>query len=173
MKWIDFNMSLDFYTNIRNISCCFTGHRKIENQLIPYINNALLNQIEYLIINGFRYFYCGGAVGFDTLAEKAVIKLRKKYPDVKLIIAVPHRGQSNYFKASEKQEYHELLSQADIVIYLSSHYYNGCMHMRNRFMVDRSSYCICYLTKNIGGTAYTIKYAEKQGLDIVLLPDTF
>ena len=41
------------------------------------------------------------------------------------------------------------------------------MHKRNRMLVDMSSICICYLTKDTGGTAYTVKYAEKQKLKIL------
>ena len=38
--------------------------------------------------------------------------------------------------------------------------------MRNRYMVDHSRYCLCFLTKLTGGTAHTIAYAKKQQLQI-------
>ena len=41
------------------------------------------------------------------------------------------------------------------------------MHKRNRHLVDNSSLCICYLTKQSGGTAYTVSYAESHDLKIV------
>ena len=43
---------------------------------------------------------------------------------------------------------------------------SGCMHVRNRHLVDFSSYCICYQTKETGGTAYTVNYAKENGLII-------
>ena len=67
----------------------------------------------------------------------------------------------------EKQEYDEIIALADEVECLSEAYYRGCMYARNRFMVDNSSHCICYLNENTGGTAYTARYAEEQGLQIV------
>ncbi len=155
------------------ISCCFTGHRRIENDRLYFISAALETEIEKMILKGVRFFYCGGAIGFDTLAEKAVISLREKHPCIKLIIAVPHMGQSNSFKEKEKQEYERIISLADEAVCLSEHYYKGCMHARNRFMVDNSRHCICYLNGDTGGTAYTVRYAEKQALHIVNLADHF
>ena len=83
------------------------------------------------------------------------------------IIAVPHKGQSDLWGEREKQEYDEIIALADEVECLSEAYYRGCMYARNRFMVDNSSHCICYLNENTGGTAYTARYAEEQGLQIV------
>ena len=50
-------------------------------------------------------------------------------------------------------------------------YYNGCMQVRNRYLVDHSSACICYLNNLRSGTAYTVKYAESQGLQIINLAE--
>ena len=41
------------------------------------------------------------------------------------------------------------------------------MHKRNRHLVDNSSLCIAYLTKESGGTAYTVNYARQSGLTII------
>ena len=59
----------------------------------------------------------------------------------------------------------------DKTVCVSDHYFNGCMQKRNRFLADISSLCICYLTKNTGGTAYTVRYAQKEGLKIVNITD--
>ena len=67
------------------------------------------------------------------------------------------------------QEYERIKALADKVVYTSQEYTKGCMHRRNRHLVDHSSVCVCYLTKKDGGTAYTVDYAEKQGLEIVNL----
>ena len=40
------------------------------------------------------------------------------------------------------------------------------MHQRNRALVDRSAFCICYLRTQTGGTAYTVRYAREKGLKI-------
>ena len=56
---------------------------------------------------------------------------------------------------------------ADKVIYVSETYYNGCMLVRNRRLVDNSSVCVAYLTHAGGGTAYTVRYAEKSGVPVI------
>ena len=61
----------------------------------------------------------------------------------------------------------ELLEQADKVVTVSPAYDAGCMHRRNRYLVDHSAVCIGWGTGETGGTAYTIHYAEKQGLRII------
>ncbi len=46
-----------------------------------------------------------------------------------------------------------------------------CIVKRNRHLVDYSSACICYLNKSTGGTAYTVEYAKKRGLQIINLAE--
>ena len=46
-------------------------------------------------------------------------------------------------------------------------YTRGCMHKRNRHLVDNSSACISYLTENKGGTFYTVNYAKSKGVEVI------
>ena len=43
------------------------------------------------------------------------------------------------------------------------------MHRRYRHLVDHSGVCVCYLNRDSGGTAYTVRYAKEKGLEIVNL----
>ena len=52
---------------------------------------------------------------------------------------------------------------------VSRQYTRGCMHERNRHLVDNSSVCVCYLNRESGGTAYTVRYARERGLEIINL----
>ena len=49
------------------------------------------------------------------------------------------------------------------------HYDKNCMLRRNRYMVDRSGLLIAAYNGLMGGTMYTIHYANKHGLDVVIL----
>jgi len=51
--------------------------------------------------------------------------------------------------------------------FTSREYSKGCMHKRNRHLVDNSSACVCYLTEKTGGTAYTVEYAQRMNLRII------
>ena len=154
----------------RKTACCFTGHRKIPTDAIGGIRERLKREIERLYTeNGVAVFYAGGAIGFDALASEAVIERREVHPDIRLVIVMPHKGWAKRWSAEEKAQHEHIKSSADELICLAEHYYRGCMQRRNRYMVDRSSVCICYLTKDTGGTAYTVRYARKQGLSVTNL----
>ena len=62
--------------------------------------------------------------------------------------------------------YENIKSKCDKYVYTSKYYYDGCMFKRNKHLVDNSKYCICYLTKKTGGTAFTVNYAFEKGLVI-------
>ena len=152
---------------MKNISCCFTGHRKIELCDREIISKILKEEIVNCINNGITRFYAGGALGFDTLAAEAVLEVKKDYKEAELHIIIPCRNQPRGWSEEDVRIYNDLLEKADNVSCLSEKYYNGCMQVRNRYMVDNSSVCISYLTKNSGGSYYTVKYAEKNGLRVI------
>ena len=119
------------------------------------------------IEQGYRYFGTGGALGFDTLAAQTVLELKSKYPEIKLILVLPCENQTLEWERAYIEEYERIKAAADKVVYTSKVYYSGCMHKRNRHLVDNSSLCICFLTEQSGGTAYTANYAQSQGLKII------
>ena len=152
---------------MREKTCCFTGHRDIPILKLHSIKKKLEEAVEQSIQEGYCYFGAGGALGFDTLAANTVLQLKAKYPSIKLILVLPCRSQTRGWKQSDIEEYERIKSEADKVVYTSEEYYSGCMHKRNRHLVDNSSKCICYLTEKIGGTAYTVNYASDKKLQIV------
>ncbi|MGN1089033.1 MAG: SLOG family protein, partial [Huintestinicola sp.] len=89
-------------------SCCFTGHRKITEQdlLIEQLTSVLIS----LINNGCTNFYAGGAVGFDILCEQIVLKLRRKYPEIKLNLVLPcnEEEQTSGWIIDNKAAYHQI-----------------------------------------------------------------
>ena len=109
-------------------------------------------------------------MGFDTLAANAVLKLKEKYPFIRLILVLPYMPYKKKTKRRKQEgtgECERIKAEADEVVCLSESYYRGCLHVRNRWLVDNSSLCICCLTHDSGGTAYTVKYAEKKGVGVV------
>ena len=68
--------------------------------------------------------------------------------------------------------YEQIKSKADKVVYTSKEYTIDCMYKRNRHLVDNSSVCVAYLTKNKGGTFYTVNYAEKQKVSVINIKNT-
>lgn len=152
-------------------TCCFTGHRDIPESRKAEIVIKLEKTIVSLIQSGYLYFGVGGALGFDTVCAQTVLRLRKSYPQIKLILVLPCLSQADRWAPSDKATYQEIMDQADKVVYTSQEYTRDCMFKRNRHLVSYSSVCICYLTRRYGGTAYTVDYARKHGLRIINLAE--
>ncbi|MDE7245257.1 MAG: DUF1273 domain-containing protein [Oscillospiraceae bacterium] len=148
-------------------TCCFTGHRNILSADREVIACRLEKTIVELIHAGIDRFVAGGARGFDTLAAQAVLQLRKRYPDIKLILALPCLTQTRGWSTKNIAVYETIKSQADEIVYISQDYTRGCMYKRNRYLVDSSGICVCFWNREKGGTAYTVHYAEKKGLKII------
>ena len=153
--------------NKRMQTCCFTGHRHLPPEEQAEIANRLERVISALYQKGIRYYGAGGALGFDALAARTVIRLRESYPDMKLILVLPCLTQTRGWRPEDVAEYERIKAQADKVVYMAQQYTPGCMHKRNRHLVDHSGVCVCYLTKESGGTAYTVNYAKRHGVEII------
>ena len=148
-------------------TCCFTGHRELPPEEQAEIASRLECVISAQYQKGIRYYGAGGALGFDALAARTVIRLRESYPDMTLILVLPCLTQTRGWRPEDVAEYERIKAQADKVVYMAQQYTPGCMHKRNRHLVDHSGVCVCYLTKESGGTAYTVNYAKRHGVEII------
>lgn len=154
---------------MRNQTVCFTGHRYIEPNELEMVPQRLETVLIDLIEKGYRHFGSGGALGFDLLAAQIVLSLKEKYPQISLILVLPCADQTKFWSSSEIDHFEQIKSQADKVVCLTEKYYPGCMHRRNRHLVDNSGVCIAYLRKQSGGTLYTVEYAKSQKVKVINL----
>ncbi len=154
-------------------TACFTGHRFIPASLTLQLRSRIETALLESYNNGYRTFLCGGARGFDTLAALEVLQFRNHHPDIRLVLAVPCADQADLWPESDRKIWESVRVQANEVCILSESYYNGCMQARNRFMVDASSLCFCYLNRFQGGTWFTVRYALHCGLMLknLAMPD--
>lgn len=154
---------------MKNQTCCFTGHRIIPADEYAAIKARLIKEVTALVDEGVVYFGAGGAVGFDTLAALIILELKQKFPHIRLILVLPCKDQTKPWNDEDKNIYNRILNNSDKVVYMSERYYRGCMRARNRYLVENSGICVCYLTKSKGGTAYTVDFAREKGLKIINL----
>ena len=152
---------------------CFTGHRNLQAQMIPRVHVRLAEELSAAYRSGYRTFLCGGARGFDTLAAQAVLRFREEYKDARLVLVIPCADQADHWTAEERETWKRIREKSDEVRILSETYYTGCMQVRNRYMVDRSSLCLCWMTHFKGGTWSTVRYALHCGLMLknLAMPD--
>lgn len=147
---------------------CFSGHRVLY-EAKETVEKSLETAIRQSIANGANTFIAGGAIGVDTIAAQAVIRLRGEYPNIRLVLALPCPPEYQTLKwtAQQKEEYSEILKQANEVRVLSDKFTRGCMFKRNSFMVENSGTLIYYLRTDSGGTKYTVDYAKQHGIDLI------
>lgn len=161
---------------MKSKTCCFTGHRiqKVNfeyNESDPTFvklrqdtKKEIINAIE----NGYTNFISGMAIGFDMLAAEIVLELKKHY-DITLSLALPCPNQDKYFRQEQKIKFREIVEKADAAQVISKEYFNGCMQVRDRYMVDNSSLLIAHYNYISGGTKTTVEYARKKGINIKII----
>ena len=103
-------------------------------------------------------------IGYEQLAVDLTADMAQKEPNsfvkAQLDFALVEDFDHLY-------RYADLLDNSDHVICLNDSFKKGCMHQRNRYIVDRSSLLISAFNGTKGGTEFTVNYAKKQGLRIV------
>ena len=156
--------------NTKEKTVCFSGHRDLYDPIAEITKN-LETVVRQCIADGAESFITGGALGFDTLAARTIIRLREEFPHIKLVLALPcpPEAQTLKWRAEQKEEYQKIRELADEEKILANSYTRRCMLDRNDFMVDHSYKLIHYLRTESGGTAYTVNYAIKQGIDLIAL----
>ena len=158
-------------------TCCFTGHRpeKLpwrEDESDPRclaLKARLRRELEEAYRQGFRHFICGMARGADLYFCEAALDLRDRREGVTVEAAIPCAEQSARWREEERTRYRSLVDHCDWETMVQQHYDRGCMMRRNRYMVDRAARLIAVYDGRMGGTMYTITYAMKQGVEVVLL----
>ncbi len=96
--------------------------------------------------------------------------LRDRCPELKLHCILPCLGQERGWNEEARALYYSIIKRADSRVYTSRAYYRNCMLDRNRFLVDHADLLLAvYSGVSSGGTAYTVDYARKKGLEIITL----
>jgi uncharacterized phage-like protein YoqJ len=156
----------------------FTGHRPRKfpwryDELDPRcvaLKAVLTEQITALADAGITQFLSGMAEGTDVWSALSVLALQEKNPKVKLHCILPCREQADKWAASSQDLYHSILERADSIVYVSRAYHKNCMLERNRFLVDHASALLAvYNGEWRGGTAATMRYAQKLGREIIVI----
>lgn len=161
----------------------FTGHRP--NKLYGYdlkderylkLNKFLESILEKKILEeGYDTFISGGALGFDTVAFLSVKNLKKRYPHIKNIIAIPFEKQHIKWSQKDQEIYLIMKDIADEIIYVDTIrgynrtntpeglYNANKLKIRNEYMVDNADLLIALWDKDYrSGTGHCVRYAQKK-----------
>ena len=121
---------------------------------------------------GVRTFYCGGAIGFDMLAAREVLRFKATHPDVRLVMLLPCIEQEKRWSLRQRDDYEFILRFADEIVYVSDSYTSGCMKKRNEELVGRSDMLIAYVSRMRSGAGQTLNLANKAGISVYNLYPT-
>ena len=164
--------------SLNSTTCCFTGHRpqsllwkfNEQDERCLRMKEKLRNEIIKSIKNGYTTFISGMALGFDMICAEMVLELKKTFPRIKLIGAIPCKMQDKLWKEKDKQRYRSLLTQLDSIRCIYDDYIGPeCMLERNRFMINNSSLVIALFNGTNGGTKKTLDYAKERGVKTIVI----
>ena len=133
-------------------SCFFIGHREASDELLPILRQTVEKHIlEY----GVTEFVVGGYGGFDHLAAKAVISLKKQYPQITLFLLIPYHpaerpietppGFDNTYYPPDMEKVPRKLA----------------IVRANRYMVDHVDYLIAYAWHPASNALDLVEHARK------------
>lgn len=160
------------------LTCAFTGHRPAhfpfgDDERHPdcvRLKEALAEQIAQLAKASVRHFITGVAQGVDIWAAEAVLALRETDKALTLTCALPCADQAQYWPQDQQARHAAIVERCDRSVTLFPAYTDGCMIMRNRWMVEHADLVLAvYDGSPRGGTAFTVRYAVSQEKQVVLL----
>ena len=159
-------------------SCAFSGHRprkfpwkydEMDGRCVA-LKAVLTEQIRQLADAGVTQFLSGMAEATDTWSALSVLALREENPALKLHCILPCREQADKWSASSRDLYRSILERADSIVYVSREYHKNCMPDRNRFLIEHATILLAvYNGERRGGTAATMRYAQKLGREIIVI----
>ena len=158
----------------------FTGNRTLttlDNQPDANLENVIRTELSLCLEDCYREgktnFISGMAIGWDTLCAEEVLKLRKMYSDVRLIVAIPFQGQELMYGEKDKLRYKAIFRAADHQEFITcGDYDKEVYHKRNEWMIANSSEIIAYDSgKPNSATASTVRKAILSGVEVLNIYD--
>lgn len=138
-------------------ACTFFGHR----ECYGLDAQQLQETIENIIKQGVDTFYVGNQGQFDGMVYRCLKQLRQAYPHihVSVVLAYLPTGKREAEDMSDTM-YPEIEGPPKFAI-----------ERRNRWMIEASDYCICYITHTWGGAYKFACLAKRRRLKITNLGD--
>ncbi|MBQ7989560.1 MAG: DUF1273 family protein [Oscillospiraceae bacterium] len=161
------------YTYDREKAVCFTGHRPEKlpdggndsSTSVKLIKSLLYTEIDAACAEGYDTFITGMQRGVDLWAGEIVLELMNSY-DIHLWGVLPYKGFGSSFRDKDRWLYGRIIDSSDRVVTICDRYEPGCMNRRNEYMVDHSSLLIAVMGDTRSGSASTVRYAARRGVEV-------
>ena len=137
--------------------CCFAGHKDVRGELIKV---KIKETASSLIINDdVRTFWVGNYGSFDRCAAEAINELKAVYHDIVLELVIPYVTNQINCRREHYYSFYDSIVTADIPFSTPPRFR---ILKSNQYMIDKSSFLICFVSHSWGGAAKTLKYAERK-----------
>lgn len=140
---------------MREHTCCFIGHRECYDLSAEEVRAAIAG----LIGRGVTEFLCGGMGGFDYLCARLTHGLKREYPEIRCDLVIPYLS----FRVPEPEYFDDIVYPEGFERY----HFKAAIGARNRYLVEKSAYALCYVTHDWGGAAKTYALARKNNLTLL------
>lgn len=134
-------------------ACVFFGHRECYHM----DSSALAAAIKVLIGKGVDVFYVGNQGRFDGIVYSLLKQFRETYPHIRVCVVLAYLPEKQGEELADTM-YPEIEGHPRFAI-----------ERRNRWMIDASDYCICYIDHTWGGAYKSVKLAQRRGKTVINL----
>ncbi len=139
----------------KETTAMFVGHRECYEMDREQLEREIIGLIE----KGVDTFLSGGMGQFDAACEGTVARLKSQYPHIKLYVIMPYVN----FQTKHITPADELIFPDGFEFY----HPKAAIQKRNRYMVDRSAYAVCYVQHSWGGAAQTLDYIKRKQIQCI------
>lgn len=153
-------------------SVLLTGHCASKMVEMGVDQTLLIEQLDEvigrLVTSGYSRFMVGACSGFDMMAARAVLNLRKKCPisDLELTVVVPFGLTGLRFAAADVDEFRQVLALADRVV-VSYVKREDCVFFDRDDVVASAISCVVCQDRNANcGAHYVAMRAKALGLSV-------
>lgn len=147
----------------KNITVAFTGHRHYDG----CADEGVYARLEELYSQGYRFFLSGMAWGFDLAAAEQVIRLQSAHSDVALVLVEPFAEFRRLFRGEDARRYDAIVKAASQRVVVGEDSGRESFFLRNKYLVQHSTRLIAWWDGGKGGgTAYTVKCALREGVEV-------
>ena len=140
------------------MNCIFFGHRDCDDLNSERLRNA----IENMIRQGVYTFYVGHQGRFDQTVFASLLQLKEIYPQIEISVVLAYLPTQK----SECDLYHGYsIYPEGIELGLPKF----AIERRNKWMIDRADYCLCWIDHTWGGAYKFVQMAKRRGVMIMNL----
>ena len=137
-------------------ACTFFGHSRDFGLNVALLQNA----IEKLILQGTDTFYVGNQGYYDARVLGCLKRLKKDHPHIRFSVVLAYLP-TELPENDIYSEYSIFPEELDTV------HPKFAIDRRNRWMIDRSDICLCWVDFTWGGAYKFAGTAKKKGLTVI------